>query len=913
MIFKELVHSCYPHKTKRPMGHTTSLHIQRKLGKVRNSFDEVKLDRFIKQKQKNNQRKKVQNLQALKNKFTKTNTQHKKLINLIKQIPSDDVQFLNEALNLLRMSQFSKKKRSPFGSFFNKNSHLNNSLQTEFLKLNLNERSSEPKPMGVISQKNKKKIRKLKKRISQYKNLSSNNKNNQSNHDHSPKQEKKFEPLKKKIECKQNNLKNLIWNNNRLRVYLHDQQNMKKNLSNKLIEFTDHSSLNSEESDQLKKITKQKKQQQINALTMEIKKIQFNTKNTSRRLLEKSNSSLKQKLKASKLQLLTLQKEEKRLEIEMRKLVTLKKSFSAGNQFENKLRLSSSTSTFFQDYFEKNIISTDESEQNSEESEKNEKTSPHISKIRSNSRKVAKKSRVLSSRSDLEFGITLQEKFKLENEKKKENKENNNATSEETELNKKLYELDQIPRENKVTRKLIIANQIPDREEKQDINTIKNKNKDFSIDSVEKLLTIPVAVEYFTEYLNHEMCQENLLFFLSVKNFKNLLNSNQMEKKIISMSKKIYKKYIKTGSLFQVNIDYICREKINSLVKKKEFSIDMFNEAQEIVFGHMNNDQLIGFKNSDLYSQLLKKIQTRNELYFDTIIKKATIISRNLITRALNIDFWYTGKAENALLVSYKLLNNLIQILNAHYLINCAQIDLNIISQSISFNRFVASTTELQKVKLEKLTNEQRLCFFLNIYNTLLIHGGVVNGIPNRGKEYENLTQNTMYRIGGLDYSLSDIRYGILHSNRDKKLNQYFKQNDPRIQFVIKNNNDHRLNFAIISFESTSIFLQTYIPDQLELFLEKNTKLQLAKEAQFIKNKIILPPRIKILLKDFDDSSLLFIKYLLPYLGIKRQKFIKNMDYKINISFRKNSNFLPMFSLESESILVKKYSDEYKF
>ncbi|KAJ3444473.1 electron carrier/ protein disulfide oxidoreductase [Anaeramoeba flamelloides] len=915
------------------MGHTTSFRLQTKLDKVRKKFDKLDLDQFLKQKQKqkNSQLKKVQTLQNLKNKFSKTNTQHQKIIKSIEQISSDEIQFLNEALNLLKICQPSTTKRFAFGSFFNKKSHQKEALQTELLKLSKKERSSEPKPMGVITEKNKKKIRKLKKKISLVKkSINDNNNNNNSNKpnvnnkDKFGNPRKNLGPLKNKIVQNQHNLKNLIWNNNRLRVYLYDKQKMKTELSNQLIEFSDHNSPKSENSSTLIRITEQKKQQQMDVLRMEIKKIQFNTKNASRRLIEKSNTSLKQKLTASKLQLMTLKKEENRLEAELRKLFKLKKRLSLNSQPEKKYLLTSSNSSFFQDNFERNSNSTDESENNTEttifvnegstdqildeKSEKNE-ISIHITQLKSKSGKEVKKSRVLSPHSDLESVIPLKEKKQLQIKSKKKDKYD--EQSEDYELLAQLNQLN-----NQVENSQEEGE--GEGEKKSKVNML-NQNKEekrikeVSIDSIEILLTIPAAVEYFSEYLNHEMCQENLLFYLAVKNFKNLLNSNQRGKKIASMAKMIYGKYIKTGSFFEVNIDYKCREKIIKCVKKKEFSINMFNEAQGIVFNHMKNDQYKAFTNSKLYSKLLKKIQSKNVIHFDTITKKATIITRDKIVKVLNIDFWFKGRADNAILVSYKLLNHLTQILNAHYSINCAQIDFNVISQSISFNRFIAATTELQKVKLEKLTNEEKICFFLNIYNTLLIHGGIINGIPSRGKEFGKFTQNTIYKIGGFEYSLSDIRYGILHWNRDKKSNEYFKKNDPRIQFVLQSQIDHRINFAINSFESTSIFLQTYLPEQLDLSLEKITKLQLAKDAQFNKNKIIFSPRIKILLKDFDNISLSFLKYLLPYLGVKRQKFIKNVGFKINISFRKNSNFLPMFTLESESVFVKKYSDEYKF
>ena len=39
-------------------------------------------------------------------------------------------------------------------------------------------------------------------------------------------------------------------------------------------------------------------------------------------------------------------------------------------------------------------------------------------------------------------------------------------------------------------------------------------------------------------------------------------------------------------------------------------------------------------------------------------------------------------------------------------------------------------TLELQRVDLEKISREEKLAFFINIYNALVIHGTVEKGKP---------------------------------------------------------------------------------------------------------------------------------------------------------------------------------------
>ena len=51
-------------------------------------------------------------------------------------------------------------------------------------------------------------------------------------------------------------------------------------------------------------------------------------------------------------------------------------------------------------------------------------------------------------------------------------------------------------------------------------------------------------------------------------------------------------------------------------------------------------------------------------------------------------------------------------------------------AQSKEFMAYMKHTAELQRVKLEGMTREDTLAFFINIYNALVIHANVVRGPP---------------------------------------------------------------------------------------------------------------------------------------------------------------------------------------
>ena len=57
-------------------------------------------------------------------------------------------------------------------------------------------------------------------------------------------------------------------------------------------------------------------------------------------------------------------------------------------------------------------------------------------------------------------------------------------------------------------------------------------------------------------------------------------------------------------------------------------------------------------------------------------------------------------------------------------------VDYGSMAHSSEFLAYIKHTAELQRVKLEGMTREETLAFFINIYNALVIHANVVRGPP---------------------------------------------------------------------------------------------------------------------------------------------------------------------------------------
>ena len=83
------------------------------------------------------------------------------------------------------------------------------------------------------------------------------------------------------------------------------------------------------------------------------------------------------------------------------------------------------------------------------------------------------------------------------------------------------------------------------------------------------------------------------------------------------------------------------------------------------------------------------------------------------------------------------------------------------------FKRFEFEVCALQNVDLEDLKYNEDIAFFINAYSTLAIHIDILsNDITHTKNTYLQLTKNAKYAIGGMLFSLSDIREGnLLHNS----------------------------------------------------------------------------------------------------------------------------------------------------
>jgi hypothetical protein len=92
---------------------------------------------------------------------------------------------------------------------------------------------------------------------------------------------------------------------------------------------------------------------------------------------------------------------------------------------------------------------------------------------------------------------------------------------------------------------------------------------------------------------------------------------------------------------------------------------------------------------------------------------------------------------------------------------------------------------ELQHVDLSLLNSAGRFCFFVNIFNTLYIHSWI-HALQHPVIDIRRFYQMYTYNIGGHQFSLHEIKHGILRRNRPGPADVLapFAPGDPRISLI---------------------------------------------------------------------------------------------------------------------------------
>ena len=158
---------------------------------------------------------------------------------------------------------------------------------------------------------------------------------------------------------------------------------------------------------------------------------------------------------------------------------------------------------------------------------------------------------------------------------------------------------------------------------------------------------------------------------------------------------------------------------------------------------------------------------------------------------------------------------------------------------SEEFERYKSLTRGLRLFDLRSLREKnQRLAFWVNIYNTAVIHGVIELGLEKSVKEVPGFFNRVIYEIGSLRFTLNEMEHGILRGNRRPPygLLKPFQKKDQRIVFSITPL-DPRIHFALVCGARSCPPIGFYEAEQVDL------QLQLAAESFINSPQVNISPQ----------------------------------------------------------------------
>ncbi|XP_071528383.1 uncharacterized protein [Panulirus ornatus] len=268
---------------------------------------------------------------------------------------------------------------------------------------------------------------------------------------------------------------------------------------------------------------------------------------------------------------------------------------------------------------------------------------------------------------------------------------------------------------------------------------------------------------------------------------------------------------------------------------------------------------------------------------------------------ALNGGLTQNCMLEDAAELAEALRKLILQLVSHHISPDGKVVNYREIKDTEGFKEYVKLSRELQRIPIEKLDEDGRKAFFINIYNALVIHATIENGPPSNWLSRLKFFDKTSYIIGGHSYSLNDIENGVLRANRRGVIQLFapFGKSDPR-HMISLTKVDPRIHFALNCGARSCPPIKTYSAENInkelrvatEAFLETDEALQIDEDQAVVH----LSSLLRWYSSDFGDTSEGVLQWVLQNVAFPEKKealmkVINSRKWKLNyISYDWSTN-----------------------
>lgn len=199
------------------------------------------------------------------------------------------------------------------------------------------------------------------------------------------------------------------------------------------------------------------------------------------------------------------------------------------------------------------------------------------------------------------------------------------------------------------------------------------------------------------------------------------------------------------------------------------------------------------------------------------------------------------------------------------------------------FQKLRVFINDLQKVDLRFLTNQQKLAFWINIYNACVMHGFVHFGVPSSPEKLVTLLNKATLNIGGNTITARVIEKYILRKPTFSSLNEVYRKDGKDNKEFLHNlyglaSPNPNITFAISCGTQSSPAVRIYTAEGVMAELEKSKSEYLQASVVVTTTKRIQVPELLLRnMVDFAKDANSLIEWIclhLPASGSLRKSIV---------------------------------------
>ncbi|KAM7463318.1 hypothetical protein LguiA_031439 [Lonicera macranthoides] len=238
------------------------------------------------------------------------------------------------------------------------------------------------------------------------------------------------------------------------------------------------------------------------------------------------------------------------------------------------------------------------------------------------------------------------------------------------------------------------------------------------------------------------------------------------------------------------------------------------------------------------------------------------------------------SEPRSAAVVSQRLTKIMSAILESYASDDRSHLDYVGISNSEEFRRYVNLTQDLHRVNIFELSADEKLAFFLNLHNAMVIHAVIRIGHPDGAIERRSFYSDFLYIVGGHTYSLNLIKNGILRGNKRApySLVKPFSAADTRAVLAFQKVNP-LIHFGLCNGTRSSPMVRFFTPQGVESELRCAAReffLKDGLEVDLSKRTVYLTRIIKWFDADFGQEKEI-LKWILNYLDATKAGLLTHL------------------------------------